>query len=362
MKIANFKFGGSAANAQFAIGIFQFAICNRLAPNFVVFLISALAGSISAAPPKVNYLFPAGAQRGQTASVTASGEFTNWPLQVWADRPGLTATCEKDKGKLKVEIAAEAVPGTYWLRLYDSEGAAAMRPFVVGTLPEVTEDETNDLPAKPQAVDARVVINGRLAKSGDVDGYRVELKEGQTLVASTVGHSILGSPMDCVLQIAELVSRQTSSVSGSQPQVEAVVVAQNHDAVGLDPQLSYTAPRDGRYLVRVFAFPSEPDSSIRFAGGDFDRGLDQEAAGVERVAEDPIGPVLGQPLAFLQIPRGPAPQQQARQSDGQPRQQPGHRRRVAHPHEQRPRQKSEEHPKTADHVVSPHSKEVSPAF
>ena len=99
-------------------------------------------------------------------------------MQVWADRPGLTATCEKDKGKLKIEVAADAVPGVYWLRLADGEGASALRPFVVGTLPEVLEDETNDLPAKPQAVEPRVVVNGKLAKSGDVDGYRVELQAG----------------------------------------------------------------------------------------------------------------------------------------------------------------------------------------
>jgi hypothetical protein len=227
-----------------------------------------LAGSSFAAPPKVNFFFPAGAQRGQAAAVTAAGEFSNWPVQVWSDRAGLTATCEKDKGKLKVEVAADAVPGIYWLRLSDAEGASALRPFVVGTLPEVLEDETNDLPSKPHVVDAKVVVNGKLAKSGDLDGYRVDLKQGQTLVASVQGHSILGSPMDSVLQVCELISRQSSSVAGAQPQVEAVVAVQNHDAIGLDPQLDFIAPRDGQYLVRIFAFPSEPDSGIRFSGGD----------------------------------------------------------------------------------------------
>jgi hypothetical protein len=221
-----------------------------------------------AAPPKVSYLYPAGVQRGQTTTINAAGEFSNWPVQLWADRPGVTATCEKDKGKLKVEVAADAVPGVYWLRLSDGEGAAALKPFVVGTLPEVMEDETNDLPAKPQAVDAKVVMNGKLGKSGDLDGYRVELKQGQTLVASVQGHSLLGSPMDSVLQVCELSARRASSVAGSKSEVEAFVLAQNHDAIGLDPQLDFTAPHDGQYLVRIFAFPSEPDSSIRYAGGE----------------------------------------------------------------------------------------------
>jgi hypothetical protein len=50
--------------------------------------------------------------------------------------------------------------------------------------------------------------------------------------------------------------------------MEAFVVDQNHDAVGLDPQIAFTATKSGSYLVRLFAFPATPDSSIRFAGGD----------------------------------------------------------------------------------------------
>ena len=225
-----------------------------------------LTSSLLAAPPKVNYFFPPGSQRGQAAAVTASGEFSNWPVQIWADRPGLTATCENDKGKLKVNVAADAVPGVYWLRLADGEGASALRPFVVGTLPEVAEDETNDRPEKPQAVQPRCVVSGKLAKNGDVDGYAMDLKQGQTLVAAVQGHSVLGSPMDSVLQVCELVERRGSSLQTTQ--VEAFVAAQNHDAVGLDPRIVFTAPTDGRYLVRLFAFPSNPNSTIGFAGGE----------------------------------------------------------------------------------------------
>ena len=35
-----------------------------------------------------------------------------------------------------------------------------------------------------------------------------------------------------------------------------------------DPRLIFQAPSDGTYLVRVFAFPATPDSSINLAGGD----------------------------------------------------------------------------------------------
>jgi hypothetical protein len=234
-----------------------------------------LSQAALAAPPKVNYLYPAGGQRGQSVAVTAAGDFSTWPVQVWSDRPGIKATAEKDKGKFTLDVAADAAGGTYWLRFHSEDGASVLRPFVVGTLPEIAESEPNDAPDKPQAVEPRVVANGKLGKSSDVDGYRVELKQGETLVASLMANSTLGAPMDAVLQVCELVERPSSSrlTGGSSSseatrQVEAFVLAQNHDAVGLDPQIAFTAPHSGAYLVRVFAFPATPDSSVRFAGGD----------------------------------------------------------------------------------------------
>jgi hypothetical protein len=46
------------------------------------------------------------------------------------------------------------------------------------------------------------------------------------------------------------------------------VVAYNHDHGGLDPQIGFVAPADGHYLIRAFGFPSDPNSSIGFAGSD----------------------------------------------------------------------------------------------
>jgi hypothetical protein len=250
-----------------------------LSTQYLVLLFIAMGAgkSLTAAPPRVNYLYPAGGQRGQSVAVTAAGDFSTWPVQVWSDRPGIKATAEKDKGKFTLDVAADAAAGTYWLRFLNQDGASVLRPFVVGTLPEITESEPNDAPDKLQAVEPRVVANGKLGKSGDVDGYRVELKQGETLVASLMANSTLGAPMDAVLQVCELVERGTSSGVGnyrgpngprSPGAVEAFVLVQNHDAVGLDPQIVFTAANSGAYLVRVFAFPATPDSSVRFAGGD----------------------------------------------------------------------------------------------
>jgi hypothetical protein len=79
------------------------------------------------------------------------------------------------------------------------------------------------------------------------------LATGQTLVAALDANTRLGSPIDAILQLA------TSA---------GTVLAENHDAVGLDPRLVYTASENGNYLVRLFAFPSNPGTNISYHGGD----------------------------------------------------------------------------------------------
>lgn len=218
-------------------------------------LCAILLGSSSfAKPPALDNLFPAGAARGQTAAVAASGSFDRWPVKAWVEGGGVEIKAEQEKGKLSISVAADAAPGVRWVRLFDDGGATSLRPFVVGTIPEVMEAEPNDDPRGPQPIDTpTATVNGRLAKRGEVDGFSIKLSRDQTLVADLEANRRLGSPIDAVLQVV--------SPGG-------FVLAQNDDTVGLDPRIVFQAPADGPYVVRLFAFPATPDSSIRFAGGD----------------------------------------------------------------------------------------------
>jgi hypothetical protein len=227
----------------------------RSFPSCLLCSICAFAANpASAAPPAVTYLFPAGAQRGTTVEVTAAGTFERWPVHVRAIGRGVEVRPGKDSGKLTVTVAADATPGTYWLWLHDEQGASVPRPFLVGTLPEVREREPNDDPKKPRRIDTLpVVVNGRLEKPNDVDGFALQLRKGQTLVAALEAWQTLRSPMDGVLQIVS---------------PDGFVLAQDNDTHGLDPFLAFSVPKDGTYVVRTFAFPAVPDSSIRFAGAD----------------------------------------------------------------------------------------------
>jgi hypothetical protein len=207
-----------------------------------------------AAPPVVSYLFPAGGQCGTSVEVLATGTFERWPVQARASGRGVTIKAAKEKGKLTVAIAGDAEPGTYWVWLYDQQGASVPQPFIVGTLPEVREQEPNDDPKSPQRLPfAAVTVNGRLEKAGDVDCFSLVLQKGQTLVAAMEAWATLRSPMDSVLQVLD---------------PDGFVLDQNNDTNGLDPFLAVPIPKDGVYVVRTFAFPAVPDTTIRLSGGE----------------------------------------------------------------------------------------------
>ena len=217
-----------------------------------LFLIHAVlcALPVLAEMPTAEYIFPPGGQAGQTVTGTVTGSFSNWPVQVWTSSEHLKLSPLEEKGQFEIAIADQAASGIYWWRLYDKEGASSPRPFIVDSLPEVIEDEANDS-TKPQVVSLPAIVNGRLEKRGDVDAYQIQIEKGETLVATVVANHYLQSPMDAVMQLCT---------------PDGFVIQQNHDAIGLDPQIVYTADTGSDFLIRLFAFPSKPNSTIAFAG------------------------------------------------------------------------------------------------
>jgi hypothetical protein len=203
-----------------------------------------------AAPPTLSHVFPSGGQRGTKSVVTCTGKF-EWPIKVYA--PGIDVTAASDSGKLEISIPADLPADRVWIRLFNAEGASAEVPFLIGQLPEVNEQEPNNTTRNAQAIaDPNVTINGALA-AADVDGFAVRLEAGQTLVAALDANTRLGSPMDAILQVVS---------------PEGIMLAENHDDLGLDPRLAFTAAKAGPVIVRVFAFPAAPDTTIAFRGGE----------------------------------------------------------------------------------------------
>lgn len=220
----------------------------------IVLLGTQLPGSVRADGPTLTHLKPAGMQRGTTRTIECFGQF-EWPLTISC--PGATVKCLEEKGKLSVAVDASIASDRIWIRLHDAAGASDAIPLLVGELPSVDEVEPNNAPDEAQAIpqpsDSIVActIDGVLEKNGDVDGYSVELAAGETLVAVAEANTSFGAPMDAILQVAL---------------PDGTVVDENHDFRGLDPGLAFKAKESGTYVVRIFAWPSQPNQQIRYHG------------------------------------------------------------------------------------------------
>ena len=203
--------------------------------------------------PELTRLFPAGGQAGTVVAVEATGKFPVWPIQAWSDTELIQWSFEESSGRLKATIDANAKPGLHWLRLHHPNGATSVRPFLVGNAVEQIELEPNNRVTEANAVASLpTTVQGVLGKRGDVDLVSIEMIAGQKMVATVDAATMLRSPLDASLQVLD---------------AGGFVLAENMDRIGLDPSLEFTAPHGGKYFVRVFGFPTTPDSTIAFGGG-----------------------------------------------------------------------------------------------
>jgi hypothetical protein len=220
-------------------------------------VLHSLTPLVVTAAPEVSYLYPVGGQRGQAVEISIGGKFSEWPVRVWTSDTAVSAIPLEEKGKLKIEIGEKAVPGLIWLRLYDSTGAAAPRPWMIGSAPEAVEIEPNDKASTAQELQFNpgapqtIIINGQLQKSGDVDVFSIPAHAGQTLVADLDAQATFQSPFDGVMQILR---------------PDGFVAGHNDDQQQLDPRLTVDLPIDGRWMVRVYSFPEKPNNVVQISG------------------------------------------------------------------------------------------------
>ena len=131
----------------------------------------------------------------------------------------------------------------------------APRPFIVGTLAEVVEQEPNNTLGRAQRIGGiRRSSMAGWAPTATSTVRRRSCNSGQTLVAPR------SKPTKRWARRSIACWRSCRRAGR--------FLAFNHDEHGLDPQIVFTAPSDGSYVVRVFGFPSAPNQTIALAGGD----------------------------------------------------------------------------------------------
>lgn len=166
---------------------------------------------------------------------------------------GVAFVTETNSGKARVDVSTNALPGPRWIRLFNDEGASEPRLFVVGSLAEIQETETNNAFTAAQSIpQVPATINGRLDKNGDVDSFAVAVRAGQWLEARLDAYDLM-SRLDPVLRLVTTNGRP---------------LAQNHDFLALDPRIAWQAPVDTTAVIQVFGFKYPADASIQLAGGE----------------------------------------------------------------------------------------------
>jgi hypothetical protein len=273
------------------------------------------------------YLFPAGGQRGTDVQLRVGGLYFHDACGFAMEGQGIDATTRIERTQTRwfegplipipdsqqaedypqdhlgrVAISPDAWPGQRPWRVWTSQGVTAARPFVVGDLPEIVEEETDGAPL-PVHVALPVTINGRIFPREDVDVYTFDCQTGQ-IVTCAVLAGRLGSPLDARIEIRDPTGRRIAESA------EAGTAA-------ADALVRFSVPADGRYQALIH--------DVRFGGlqhyvyrltitaGPFADALFPLGARLGTTSRfEVLGPNLEAPFASVTLPAGGSPLQQLR--------------------------------------------------
>lgn len=215
-------------------------------------LLITIAAAFGAAPV-LEHLYPVGLEIGSTNTLTLQGKFDPWPPQLWTESAGLTFTAQTNKGKFDVVVDAEAAAGPRLIRAYNAEGVSEARILILDDGWVRAETEPNNKVEAAQAVGTLpVALDGRLERNGDVDSYRIDLREGEWLTAEVQCYTVMGK-LDPALRLVN---------------TNGVQLAWNHDFATLDPRLVWRAPTTRSVVLQVFGFAYPANSDVQLAGGE----------------------------------------------------------------------------------------------
>jgi hypothetical protein len=222
-------------------------------------LLGGLLFPAAAEPPDIEYIYPAGGQRGSVVPVRVGGyyfhgqagfemlgpgvQFKSLVPRVdttWFEGPLIFQPLSqrgedypKDHANEIILAAAAPLGDRYW-RCWTSQGATRALRFVVGNLPEVIEEEIDGRPL-PQAVTLPVTANGRIFPREDIDVWTLEAKAGDVIVCDAAAKRF-GSPVNLVLSVQDPTGRPLPT---------------QHTVRDGDPVHWFRAPTTGRYAVSL---------------------------------------------------------------------------------------------------------------
>jgi hypothetical protein len=146
--------------------------------------------------------------------------------------------------RIAVVQTGEDSPATKYISTSVGSLQSNKRPFSVDDLPDVLEEEPNNLPFQSQAIAGGVTVNGRIEKEDDVDCFRFEGKTGDQIRIEVLARR-LDSPLDARLVLLD-PEEHILVVSDDEPDPESGLVTHHADGV-----LRYELPETGTYTIRL---------------------------------------------------------------------------------------------------------------
>lgn len=166
--------------------------------------------------PQIDRVYPLGGRRGTTTPFSLIGQ-------------GMPAE--------PIAVALPANAQRAFPYRYSAGGRTTNAVLLdLDDLSEHYEVEPNDAPAQAKLVQLPAMGNGRIDRPGDADLWAFALKKGESVTVE-LRAARLGSPLVGVLTVLDANGKELARAEAPAPQV--------------DPALTFTAPADGTYLVRV---------------------------------------------------------------------------------------------------------------
>jgi len=232
-------------------------------PSLIVLLLGAafLPGPSALAQrnPDIGYVFPPGGQAGTTIDVKLGGydwtpdmeffvldrraqlvadgppgEILVPPPPYWFGAKGrLVAVPLAREVPARFVVPADCQPGPVYWQAANANGGTATGVFIVGTGPQVVEDERRKA---PQALTSLpVTVSGRVSKMEEVDRYRLIAPKAGPVTCDLVARR-LGANWHGCLEVRDSAGK---------------LVADVVDAEGLDAALAFAAQAGAEYEVAV---------------------------------------------------------------------------------------------------------------
>ena len=209
--------------------------------------------------PEVGYVFPAGGKAGTTIEVHLGGYDWTPDMEFFVRDPRIQLIAQGTPGPLlipgppywfgakgrlgappipreisaKFVILADIAPGPIYWQAANANGCTSTGVFLVGSGPEMVEDEKRQSPQLVASLPT--TVSGRLMKIEEVDRYRfVALKDGPVtcdLMARRLGAKFLG-----IVEVRDSTGKLVADAAGTD---------------GVDPIMTFAAKAGTEYVVAV---------------------------------------------------------------------------------------------------------------